>query len=1252
LKREIIVYPILLLLLFNLFLTTFRMIPLARSDPDEFGKEIWKAIEVHNPQVTSTVADIDIDVSSKDGVNVALSTSITEYFENETGWQSMGYDNYMEWLDGTETLPYHWGHIDWYVSEGSLTSITYNEIQQWGEMYLDSGGGVEYVTFMGNTYMADWNLSANYNDPDIISPSLAWAGNKITLENLNVPSASSVWIVLKIVMTNPGIYLFNLTSPQGIVQISPSSWEVGGAANLLVPDEYSTIQAAIDAAIAGDAIIVRDGTYVEDLSIPATKTNLEIKPDAGASVTIKGVQNVPEGDWPLAKPNIEIDANGVKIHGFIIEGPDYASGYYSSGIVIGASNVEIYNNTFRVTSAETLGEISQAIQTYHKDAISGVDISGLNIHNNIFTQLSAGAAGYEGIYINLDEGTNTAAVQYNHFSGSIVRAITTERSKTTIKGNTIMTDLAPGLPGGYQGINVGGANNGNVASVSVEGNTINGSASGKGFKYGVKLGYLDTSTFTDIVITGNTIHMSEVGVFVKFSADGIKVNRNNIYGNTNYSVSNADSATLDAEYNWWGDEEGPRVRAMLTTDSHYDRNPSFFIANDGKWWLFFVRASDSLPHVPPTYNPDAATYDVWYMTSTDEGFTWSSETKITPTTSQRGMAAFQDDTGKVWVFVSSPGAGTIQYYTSTDDGDTWSGPTATGYLGSHVDAFQASDGRIWVFYEGGTGIEAIKSLDYGGSWTQVTGIGPSPNDGIPKTIEAYGKLYVVWCNWAVGGKAWYTTSTDGLIGNSWNSATQLVDVPDTIMCDPILYEDSYGVFWLFYAPWDTVTDSQWIEYIKSTDSGGTWSAPTSVTPGGYGATYWWDMWPKVAQDPLTKKIVLFYGSESSADGTTRIDGNIWMTVWTPPESTGDYVSQNADFTPWLIQPYPPEVPIGLLHVEPSVVEFWTPAHGSNFDVQVKISNVSLLYGFQFNLTWDSALLTLESATYYAPWTQYHEVKETQAPSYYLLALSATSPASPFTGTKTLATLTFNVIHDPIYPNSATCDLRLENVTMGDPDGQDIPRLIYSGEYSIYSTRPKVILSPHEYIAHKVPTEFELNINVTDVVNLHECKVELTYNKTLLNIIDVEIHPFFTGDYLTEWEVSNTIGKLLINITDIVPYTNGSGPIATVTFRVIYSFVWNINKPSINCTLKFNSSTLLTEGDVAIEHDAINGIYYYAPLKGDLNKDGTVGLIDLVIAGQAFGSKPTPPYDIADLNRDGIIDILDIIIIARNYGRTG
>ena len=42
---------------------------------------------------------------------------------------------------------------------------------------------------------------------------------------------------------------------------------IGSAATIYVPNDYGTIQGAVDAASSGDTIIVRDGTYTENVNV-------------------------------------------------------------------------------------------------------------------------------------------------------------------------------------------------------------------------------------------------------------------------------------------------------------------------------------------------------------------------------------------------------------------------------------------------------------------------------------------------------------------------------------------------------------------------------------------------------------------------------------------------------------------------------------------------------------------------------------------------------------------------------------------------------------------------------------------------------------------------------------------------------------------------------------------------------------------------------------------------------------------------
>ncbi|MFH1585143.1 MAG: lamin tail domain-containing protein [archaeon] len=324
-----------------------------------------------------------------------------------------------------------------------------------------------------------------------------------------------------------------------------------------VPSEYLTIQEAIDTANPGDVVNVSTGTYEEDLVIPTGKDGLEI---AAGGTTIKGVANVDQGDWPLAAPNIEILSDDVKIHGFTIESPDYESLKYTSGIVIGGSGVEIYDNEFVINSADFTDEISQAIQTYSKLVMPGVDVSGLKIHDNDFTHKGAGDWGYEAIYLNPDEGIGIVYIEDNNFNGKVLRAITSERSKTTIKNNEIITDLSV-LPddwssaGAYQGINIIKYDSSTQSNIIIENNVVKGSDPSKGFNQGIRLGQTSQG-FSGIDIRGNTISYNKKGIQVKV-ANSLFVNQNDIVNNTDYGILNEDSASLNALYNWWGHCSGP-----------------------------------------------------------------------------------------------------------------------------------------------------------------------------------------------------------------------------------------------------------------------------------------------------------------------------------------------------------------------------------------------------------------------------------------------------------------------------------------------------------------------------------------------------------------------------------------------------------------------------------------------------------------------------------------------------------------------
>ena len=55
------------------------------------------------------------------------------------------------------------------------------------------------------------------------------------------------------------------------------------------------------------------------------------------------------------------------------------------------------------------------------------------------------------------------------------------------------------------------------------------------------------------------------------------------------------------------------------------------------------------------------------------------------------------------------------------------------------------------------------------------------------------------------------------------------------------------------------------------------------------------------------------------------------------------------------------------------------------------------------------------------------------------------------------------------------------------------------------------------------------------------------------------------------------------------------------------------------------------------------------LGGDVDNNGTIGLLDLLILGRDYGLE-TPPADLrADVNGNGVVDLPDLLMLGANYG---
>ena len=122
--------------------------------------------------------------------------------------------------------------------------------------------------------------------------------------------------------------------------------QIGGGAYVTstvihVPDDYPTIQEAVDAASSGDTIIVRDGIYTENVQV---RKSLTIKSENGAGATI--VEPEISEFWSSI---FWIGADHVSLSGFMVQNNTPGSGiqlYEASNCTI--SNNIVLNNRYGI----------------------------------------------------------------------------------------------------------------------------------------------------------------------------------------------------------------------------------------------------------------------------------------------------------------------------------------------------------------------------------------------------------------------------------------------------------------------------------------------------------------------------------------------------------------------------------------------------------------------------------------------------------------------------------------------------------------------------------------------------------------------------------------------------------------------------------------------------------------------------------------------------------------------------------------
>ncbi len=275
------------------------------------------------------------------------------------------------------------------------------------------------------------------------------------------------------------------------------------------------------------------------------------------------------------------------------------------------------------------------------------------------------------------------------------------------------------------------------------------------------------------------------------------------------------------------------------------------------------------------------------------------------------------------------------------------------------------------------------------------------------------------------------------------------------------------------------------------------------------------------------------------------------------------------------------------------------------------------------------------------------------------------------GSGTVATVTFKAIYQEIGLEKPPvgCNLTLVETKIIDEDLVELVHDVEDGYYEVLPwPRPTLRVEPDFHQACKLDQTFDINVTANDLhgtlMKTIAIEFRLEFNGTLLEVDSVTEGPLLqeAGDTFFVYTVnygdpiygdSAIVGVIILpNATGYwLDYADGSGTVATVTFKPVYQHV-GLEKPPLACDLTLADTTILDEDLQEIGHYTEDGYYEIVPNNiGDINWDYKVDIWDVGIAALAFGSFPGHPRwtEIADINGDEKIDIKDIATIARNFG---
>ena len=179
--------------------------------------------------------------------------------------------------------------------------------------------------------------------------------------------------------------------------------------------------------------------------------------------------------------------------------------------------------------------------------------------------------------------------------------------------------------------------------------------------------------------------------------------------------------------------------------------------------------------------------------------------------------------------------------------------------------------------------------------------------------------------------------------------------------------------------------------------------------------------------------------------------------------------------------------------------------------------------------------------------------------------------------------------------------------------------------------------------------FTLRLTANDVTNLAGWQTDISFDPDVLEAVEVSEGDFLnvkSGDtFFLRGTIDNTAGQITgISTAKLKGSGSGTGTLLLVTFNA--KSVGDTRVTLRNFFAGSSNSETISSDAPAIAITIEDSVF----LAWDVNQDGQVNILDLILVAQHFGERASANPQ-TDVNGDGNINVLDLITVAQHFGES-